>query len=90
MLKISGIRSFVLTPLLFEEQRIGFFFVGNEMPVKWDDDQIQMMEILAKQVAMLVKKLSTSTENIQREILNWRINTLGQRLSQALTYAEAI
>ncbi len=90
LLKISGIRSFVLTPLLFEEQRIGFFFVGNEMPVKWDDDQIQMMEILAKQVAMLVKKLSTSTENIQREILNWRINTLGQRLSQALTYAEAI
>lgn len=86
----SDIQAFVLTPVMVEDQRIGYMLLANTLPCEWGDDLATMAEITSKHLALEVRRIETLVENEKRENLIWRMNTLGQKLSHVLTYAESI
>ena len=90
LFKQSDIQAFVLAPIMVEDQRIGYLLLANTLSCDWGEDLVTMVEITSKHLALEVRRVVTSIENERRENLIWRMNTLGQKLSHVLTYAESI
>ena len=86
----TDIQSFILSPIMIEEHRIGYMLLANKISCEWGEDAVTMVDITSKHVALEVRRVATFLENQKRENLIWRMNTLGQKLSHVLTYDESI
>jgi len=90
LIKDSEIQSFMLAPIMFDERRIGFLMVASNLYSDWDKDEVVLLEVTCKHLALEYRRVQTFLENQNRSNLAWRLNKLGHKFSHTLTYESAM
>lgn len=90
LIQSEGIQSLLMVPLLLEEQRIGYILIASPYYSEWSRDEITLLEITSKHLALEYHRTQINLKNKNQSNLIGRMNTLGQKLSYTLTYDEAI
>lgn len=90
MIESVGIESLLMVPLLLKEKRVGYILTASPFYSDWSRDEINLLEITGKHLALEYHRMETQIKNKHQIHLIGRMNTLGHKLSYTLTYDEAI